>query len=190
MKQKKSKAMNRPQIPLISGKDFPLCVRRQLVMAANQDSPHGGGFDDLLANGLLGSLSLDFSEKCRVIDAPLNGFQHDSLLEVWHEETEKFAELSRTQSQAIVQLLAKQVFVGFRLASFQGLSISSEVEDALACRMARRAGRRSAANMLDGLPDAYWSAQKLAAWFWRHLLPADHVAWRVVPPISAWKVSI
>lgn len=186
----KSEARNHPRIPMINGEDFPLCVRRQLAMTASRDSKDESCFDDAVVTGLLGSLSLDFSEKCRVVDTPLSRFQHDSLLDVWRDEAEKLALMAHHYPQDMLPLIAKTVFVGFRLASYKGLSLSSEVEDALACRMARHAGRSGAANLLRGLPDSFWLKRNLCSWYWRHLLPRDHAAWKAAPPISSSTGSI
>lgn len=63
-------------------------------------------FLDLLKN----SLSLNVSEKKRVIDAvpTLSQFQFDELKKVFSEEREKFRELAKEHPEDIKKLLKKQ----------------------------------------------------------------------------------
>ena len=64
-------------------------------------------FVDLLKN----SLSLNLSEKKRVIDAvpTLSQFQFNELMKVFKEEREKFRELAQEHAEDIQKLYAKQV---------------------------------------------------------------------------------
>ncbi len=64
-------------------------------------------FLDLLKN----SLSLNLSEKKRVIDAvpTLSQFQFNELIKVFREEREKFRELAGEHAEDIQKLYAKQV---------------------------------------------------------------------------------
>lgn len=63
-------------------------------------------FLDLLKN----SLSLDVSDKKRVIDSipTLSQFQFDELIKVFLEEREKFRELNKNHPEDIKKLLEKQ----------------------------------------------------------------------------------
>ena len=116
--------------PLINGEDFPLCLRRHLVASANPKSVKSASFDDDVAKALLASLSLSFSEKCRVVDGSLSSFQRTKLLEVWSEEELKFSEVLQDHPEDIVVLVASSVFTGFRLVSHYGLILDDALEDA------------------------------------------------------------
>jgi len=154
--------------------DIPLCLGRFLVKVGQ------GRFDQPLARKLLASYSLDFSEMWRVVTADLSQFQVDALMQVFNEEHEKFLQLQQDHPADIMRLAAQSVCIAFLLCRYFGLDLRPELEAALCRRMVHRALRRGAREPLDCLSDADWRENGcLFAWFWRHAMPPQHVAWTI-----------
>jgi len=172
--RKSSKKPSQHPLPL-GADDFPLYLVRRLTEAGQ------GECDAQLARALLGSFSLSFHEKVRVVETRLSRFQHDELVKVFESEADEFATLYQEQSADVLKLISNQVFSGFMLGRYFGLNPRDDLEDALARRMVRRAVRRGVLPFLERLPESVWRDERLLAWLWRHALPADHPAWLAVP---------
>ncbi|MBU0501602.1 MAG: hypothetical protein KJ558_08045 [Gammaproteobacteria bacterium] len=165
--KKSPPAPSASRLPLDAG-DVPLFLIRRLVRFGR------GNFDETLARALLGSLSLSFQEKLRVLETKLSSSQRNNLLEIFTEEEEKFALLYQDHPMEILEFITRQVFTAFMLGRYLGLEMNAALEDAHAHRLVRRAIRRGVCSHLQEIPPGVWESQRLFSWLWRHAMPADH----------------
>jgi hypothetical protein len=164
----------KPNCLLVTGKDFPLCLARHLVFESH------GRFDLPLAFKVLGSYSLNFTEKWLVVNAELSLLQVEALLKVFDEEEDAFVRLTSEHPVEVMKLTAMNIFIAFILCRYLGLRLRPELESALCRRMVQRALRRGARKMLLKVSDEDWRDYgKIFCWFWKHGMPAEHLAWNI-----------
>lgn len=163
---------NVQNMPIVNH-DFPLFLVRRLVEVGQ------GHFDEQLAYAVIGSCSLDFHEKVRVIDATLIEFQHDELISTFQHEADQFEALYLEHPKDVLKLVARQIFTAFMLGRHYGLVLSDKLEDAYARRMVRRVVRRGALPVIESvLTPEVCQTEPLMVWLWRHALPAGHPVWQ------------
>lgn len=125
---------------LLQPGDWPKVLVQRVLRAARPDpEAFAGVTPEQYIRNLLTSLSLDVGEKQRVIASTpdLWIFQVDSLMDVWADEREKFANLFDEAPVDIIKLNAQTAIRNFVLAGFVDRPFSPAEQVMLTRKMIR-----------------------------------------------------